>query len=258
MSVSVSVSVSLSVYNTNHTFLVQNMWWFTFLNLVYFIAFCKAIDIKGNLNLSPYNITDYKITRTYFDLQQIDLNNIDSDSFEFYRDRAYINNINGDFKFENIPINLQINETAKFIIYPRSIDFNLKPNRVLIEFTLLPNGTLTQNAWKNYFGREYYPSVDNKFAEKLDQIDMEPSINFTLVNKQPFRQYFQERNSSLLENGFIASILSSRWKMALVITGIALMIFPMIVEYIDPETSQELKLENERKQRAKYEVKKND
>lgn len=234
------------------------MWYFNIIGLVYYVTVCMAIDIKGNLNLSPYNITDFRMSRTYFDLQQFDLNNIGKENFRFYKDSVHVHNLNGDFKFVNVPIDLKVNETAKFIIYPRSIDFNLKPNRVLVEFTLLPNGTLTQNAWKNYFGREYYPSSDSKFAEKLEEIEMVPSINFTLVKKQPFRVYSEDKQSGLLDNGFIADILNSRWKMALVITAISLMLFPMIVEYIDPETSRELKLENERKQRAKYEIKKND
>ena len=40
----------------------------------------------------------------------------------------------GNFEFANLPLNDGVNETTYYVMYPASMDFNLKPNRILIEF----------------------------------------------------------------------------------------------------------------------------
>ncbi len=79
-------------------------------------------------------------------------------------------------------------------------------------------------------------------------------INFTLVHKQPFRQYLQERNVGILSSGPIASILQSRWKMSLLAIALAVIIFPIYIENFDPETVKLMKEQKQRQKRENYQI----
>lgn len=210
-----------------------------------------AISIKGQLDVTPYNMSNVRISNTRFRLQQI--GEIDDDK-HLIKSIAYIQDINGTFEFNNIELNKGINKTTQFVISPISKDFNLKPNRVLIEFLEHENGTIESKGFRNYFGREYFPSKDILFPEHLQSIAIEPMIKFTLVHKQPFRQYLQERNVGILSSGPIASILQSRWKMSLLAIALAVIIFPIYIENFDPETVKLMKEQKQRQKREKYQI----
>ncbi|CAL9736237.1 protein Sop4p [Monosporozyma servazzii] len=208
-----------------------------------------AISIKGQFDVSPYNISNVKISNTHFKLQQIgDI----EDNKHPIKSVAYIQDSNGTFQFNNIELNKGVNKTTQFVISPISKDFNLKPNRVLVEFKEHENGTIETRGFKNYFGREYFPSKDIKFPEHLESIAIEPMVTFSLVQKQPFRQYLQVRNIGILSSGPIASILHSRWKMSLLVVALGVIAFPIYIENFDPETVKAMKEQKQRQKREKY------
>lgn len=207
--------------------------------------------IKGRFNYTMVNIHQYPVSRTHFTLYQIG----NYSTNEPYFATTELKDNLGNFEFKNLPLNLGTNATTYFVMYPSSLDFNLKPNRILIEFTDRGNGTVESKAFKNYFGREFFPSKDITYPEKLESISMDPFIEIALVHIAPRRSYFQVRNAGILQSGIIGNILSSRWKTAAVITVICLAIFPFIVEKFDPETTKAMKEDALRKQREKYVIK---
>lgn len=223
---------------------------FLFWSLI-LLKLISALTIKGQLDVTPYNLSTFKISNTRFRLQQI--GSLDSNKHPI-KATAYIQDPDGSFEFNNIEVDEGINKTTQFIIYPLSKDFNMKPNRVLVEFFMNENGTLETKGFRNYFGREYFPSKDIKFPEKLDPIDIKPMIRFSLVQKQPFRNYLQVRNPGVLKSGMIASILHSPWKMALVLIALTVIIFPIYVENFDPETVKLMKEQRQKQQREKYQI----
>ena len=212
----------------------------------------SAFTIKGRLDVAPYNLSSFKISNTRFRLQQIgDI----QDNKHPIKATAYVHDPDGSFEFNDIELNDgMINKTTRFVIYPLSKDFNLKPNRVLVEIFMNENGTLETKGFRNYFGREYFPSKDIKFPEKLEPIDIEPIVIFSLVHKQPLRSYLQVRNVGVLKSGPIASILRSPWKMALVLIALTIIIFPIYVENFDPETVKLMKEQRQKQQREKYQI----
>lgn len=221
-----------------------------FLWITFAIQSVAGLSIKGQLDSSPFNLTNYKNGNTYFKLQQIG----DIENGHPIKAVAHLQDNEGSFEFDNIVLNSGINKTTAFVISPISKDFNLKPNRVLVEFFTHENGTIQRKGFMNYFGREYYPSKDIKFPETLEPIAIEPFVKFALVQKQPHRQYLQIRNTGILQSGPVAGILKSPWKMGLLIVAFAIILFPIYVENFDPETARLIKEEKQRKQREKYEA----
>ncbi|CAI4044269.1 hypothetical protein SUVZ_10G0200 [Saccharomyces uvarum] len=207
-----------------------------------------AGTVKGRLDLAANNITGFVLTRTSFKLYQIG-----NFSTEYpYTATTTFQDDEGHFEFVNVPLNQGVNATTYYVMYPASMDFNLKPNRILIEFQNLENGTLQLKAFKNFFGRENFPSKDITYPEKLEPMKVDPYIQVEILQKAPIRSYFQVRNVSIFSTGIVGNILNSRWKLAGVITLIALVVFPIIVEKLDPETARAIKEEAKRKQREKY------
>ncbi|CAI4043463.1 hypothetical protein SKDZ_10G0270 [Saccharomyces kudriavzevii ZP591] len=204
--------------------------------------------IKGRLDLAANNITGFVLARTSFRLYQIG-----NFSTEYpYAATTTLQDDKGHFEFANLPLNDGVNATTYYVMYPASMDFNLKPNRILVEFQNLENGTLHLNAFKNFFGRENFPSKDITYPEELQSMSVDPYIEVELLHKAPIRSYLQTRNVSIFSTGIVGNILNSRWKLAGVITLIALVVFPIIVEKLDPETARAIKEEAKRKQREKY------
>ncbi|CCD23078.1 Sop4p NDAI_0B00440 [Naumovozyma dairenensis CBS 421] len=216
----------------------------------FLLSFAKCTTIKGKLDLPFVNISNFSISRTYFSLYQIG----NYSTNEPYYKKTGLQDSDGNFEFSNLPINSGINETTHFVLYSTSLDFNLKPNRILIEFKELENGTITSKAFKNFFGREYFPSNDIIHPEHLEAIEMEPYITISEVNMAPYRSYFQVRNVGILQSGPLASILNSRWKSAAVLSVILLAIFPFLVEKFDPETTKAMKQEALAKKRKNISI----
>lgn len=215
------------------------------------VSLVSAATIKGQLQLGFANITNSAIARTHFNLYELSepLNGKTA-----YKDVAKLRDLEGNFEFQNVPINETINATTYFVIYPYSKDFNLKPNRILIEFSQNDNGTITQKAFKNYFGREYFPSEEIQYPDSLDETPTEPFIKVSVVNKAPFRQYLQIRNEGFFKSGPLAGLFDSRWKVAGIITLLAVVIFPFLVEKFDPATVQAMKEESLKRQKEKYQT----
>lgn len=112
-------------------------------------ATARRGTIKGRLDLAASNITGFVSTRTSFKLYQIG-----NFSTEYpYTSTTMFQDDEGNFEFANLPLNDGVNETTYYVMYPASMDFNLKPNRILIEFKNLENGTLQLNAFKNFWKR---------------------------------------------------------------------------------------------------------
>lgn len=220
------------------------------------VGIVQAVSIKGKLDLSPTKITAYTIPRVNFRLYQV--GNYSTE--EPFHEIARIKDINGTFEFNDLPVNPGVNVSTHYVLSPSSMDFNLIPQRILIEITNIYNETTDEvtpqvKAYRNYFGREHFPSKDILFPEQLDEMDVEPYILILPARTAPFRNYLEQRNIGLFQSGPLAGILNSRWKLAGVITLICVMSFPYLVEKFDPETARAVKAEAERKQREKYMIK---
>ncbi|CAB4254699.1 similar to Saccharomyces cerevisiae YJL192C SOP4 ER-membrane protein [Maudiozyma barnettii] len=210
---------------------------------------CLATSIKGKFEFSLGNLTKNAIRRTSFSLYQIG----NYSTQDPYKATTHLLDLDGNFKFDDLPINKGINETTYFVLSSSSLDYNLYPNRILVEFIQLENGTSQMSGFKNYFGREYFPSKDIIHADKLEQITTEPHLTISVIQKAPFRAYFQTRNSGIMnDNGIVGSILNSRWKLAGVITIICVFAFPMFIDKIDPESAIIMREEALKKKKEQY------
>ncbi|QEU61917.1 Sop4 [Kluyveromyces lactis] len=213
-----------------------------------------AFDIKGRLDLKVRNVSRHDITRTYFNLYRIRNPNDDSD-WDSYSQSAKLENINGEFTFSDVPIDTSINRTTYFTLHSHSNEFNLKPNRILIQ--IVGNGQDQEpslSAFENRFGREYFPSPDITYPETLNPLPLDSAhrLTITTMNKQPYRKYIKIRNPGILESGPIASVLRSKFKLAGVVTVIFLVLFPILLEKFDPETAKAMRQEKMHRENAKY------
>ncbi|CDO92393.1 unnamed protein product [Kluyveromyces dobzhanskii CBS 2104] len=216
-----------------------------------------AFDIKGRLDLRLRNVTQHDISRSYFTLYKIQGPNEQDKYSELvpYSKSATLQNTYGEFTFTDVPVDLGLNRTTYFTINSHSTEFNLKPNRVLIKITGNGSGqepSLT--AFENKFGREYFPSADIAFPETLKLLPLDTSgrLVITTINKQPFRRFMQIRNPGIFQSGPIASILTSKFKLAGVITVLFLVLFPIMLEKFDPETAKQMRQEKLQRENAKY------
>ncbi|CCF58757.1 hypothetical protein KAFR_0F01600 [Kazachstania africana CBS 2517] len=230
----------------------MSLYWSILLCLI--VKIVSATSINGRLNINLTRSLGYTTSRSAFRLYQIG----GSEGLTPYKGVAHVHDIEGNFAFDSLPINQGINETTYFVLHPDSIDFNLKPNRVLIEFRKLENGTLKMNAYRNIFGKEYFPSEDIIYPDKLEKIECNPYIEFTVVSQAPLRQYFIVRNVGIFQGGPLAKFVNTPWKLAGIITMICIMAFPYIIEKLDPETAKAMKDDTQRTQREKYEIKGNE
>lgn len=224
--------------------------------LVSLLSVALAATVRGQLDLGPqFNITGATVSRIHFRLQQIG-NYSNSNG---YRSEARLKDLEGNFEFHDIPLNSGMNATTHYVMYASSLDFNLRPNRILIEFTNLDEkGELYEvKAYRNVFGKEFFPSPDILFPEELESVETNPYISISLVSMAPLRAYYQQRNKGIFQGGPLAKLLDTRWKQAGVITLIALVVFPIVLEKLDPETAKAIKEEQQKKQRLKYQVKEN-
>lgn len=225
-----------------------------FINWVCFLlSLVSAASLKGKLDVAPSNITGATLSRTNFKLHQIG----NFSEVHGYDCNVKLKDAEGNFEFEDIPLNKGFNATTYFVLYSSSLDFNLKPNRILVEFTNLDdNGdSYVLKAYKNFFGKEYFPSPEIIYPEELESVATDPFITINLVNMAPFRMYYQQRNQGMFQNGPLAKLLDARWKQAIAITALSVVAFPFLVEKLDPETAKAIKEENQKKQRERYEIK---
>ncbi|CEP64409.1 Sop4p LALA0_S11e03466g [Lachancea lanzarotensis] len=216
-----------------------------------------GVTVRGRVDVSPFNLTRRSIVNTSFKLFQVG----DYQGQPFAAS-AKIHNIDGEFGFEKVPEPLDANSTNFFVLQTSSLEFNLKPNRILIsiEQDSSHNGTdFVVKAYKNVFGKENFPSPEIVHPEQLEEIPFESHIPITLVNMAPLRVYLQERNSDLFKSGPIASILSSKYKLAAVVTGIVALIFPSIFSKLEAAaaleaTEEKLLQQQQQKQSDRMEV----
>lgn len=214
------------------------------------LSFISAASVRGRLDIGLSNITGATLARSEFKLYQI--GNYSNDLA--YSAKTYLKNTEGDFSFENLPLNHGVNASTYFVLTSSSLDFNLKPNRILCEF-------INQNedgseyhlkAYKNIFGKEYFPSPDITYPEQLEALETEPFISIELINRAPLRLYYQQRNKGLFTGGPFASLLNARWKQALAVMLIGLILLPILLEKFDPATAKAIQEEKLKKQREKY------
>lgn len=226
-------------------------WLWAFLSL---LSVSFAATVRGRLDLGPQlNITGATASRVYFRLHQI--GNYSEGSS--YSSETRLNDLDGNFQFDSIPLNSGINATTHFVMYSSSMDFNLKPNRVLITFTNLDEQgeKYDVKAHRNVFGKVFFPSPDILYPEELEQIEVSPYIRISPISAAPMRVYYQQRNKGILQSGPLAKLFDTRWKQAGVITLVALVVFPILLEKLDPETARAVKEEQQKRQRLKYAVK---
>mgnify|MGYP003362269566 CR=1 FL=1 len=212
------------------------------------VSLCTAASIHGRFDFNIGNLTKNAVRRTTFKLYQIGNYSTNAP----YKATTQLSDLDGNFAFENVPINTETNETTYFVLYSTSLDYNLAPNRILIEFISLENGTYEMNGYRNYFGREYFPAANIIHPDKLEKITVEPYVSIKVIQNAPYRSYFQIRNSGMFQDGPIASIVNSKWKLAGVITVLCMFAFPMFLDKIDPDTAANMKMENLRKKKEQY------
>ncbi|SCV03337.1 LANO_0G03532g1_1 [Lachancea nothofagi CBS 11611] len=206
-----------------------------------FLAMCATsfgATIKGKLDLSPFNVSRKDAINSNFKLLQVgDLGD------QLYISNTRIRDFDGNFEFQHVPEPQDANSTVYFVLQSSSLDYNLKPNRILIRLdrgAQDANGIVTR-AFKNVFGKENFPSPEILHPEELEEIDTKPYISITLVNKAPLRTYIQERSVSMFESGPLASILSSKYKLAAVITGVMTLLFSLFIGKLDIEGANAIK-----------------
>ncbi|SCU99533.1 LAME_0G03554g1_1 [Lachancea meyersii CBS 8951] len=196
-----------------------------------FWAAAEGANVKGKLDLSPFNVTRKTVANTDFKLIQVGGNDGHA-----YVAHAKIHDLDGNFKFENVPEPAEnTNSSTFFVLQASSLEFNLKPNRILVSIERDPQDAtrLVTKAFRNVFGKENFPSPEIQHPEKLEEIPLKSHIPITLVNKAPLRMYVQERNASFLKSGPIAGILNSKFKLAALITGVIALIFPTIFSKLE-------------------------
>lgn len=217
-----------------------------------YLSLVRGAVIKGRLDVDTINITGVTRSKSLFKLYQV--GNYSGLPFYSY---AHLKNDEGDFEFTDVPVNPGMNATTHFVLYSSSIDFNLKPNRILVELVNKDDAgaNVELNAYKNIFGREYLPSPDIIYPEKLEKIEMDQYIPITLIQMVPMRAYYEKRNIGMFQSGPLASLLDAKWKQAGLITAVTLMAFPYILEKLDPETAKAVREEKLKQKREKYQVK---
>lgn len=198
-----------------------------------------------------------------------------------YSANTYVHDAQGHFAFRDVPINQGVNATTKFAVYPSSMDFNLRPVRMLVEVRDCGNGTIDVQAFMNIFAREYWAPENATNADTLIHVkpikapktyndvaaqDQEKenadfstempwiTLRFGVISQEPLRKYLQQRNVGILNSGIVGNILSSRWKTAGVVTMLALFLVPQVIARLDPDTMKALKQDEREKIRAKYTV----
>ncbi|KAM3161528.1 Protein SOP4 [Lachancea thermotolerans] len=208
-----------------------------------------AATVSGRLDVSPLNITRKEVAHSSFKLLQV--GNFTGPA---YYSQTTVRDVHGNFKFEGVPEPKDANSSTYFVLQPSSLDYNLKPGRILVQLVRDPEDPqkIVTKAFKNSFGRENFPSPEILYPEKLAEVAADPCITFSLVNAAPFREYITERNAGILKSGPVASILNSKFKMAAVITAVLMLLFPYLLEKFDSETAQAIKDDRLEKQKQKY------
>ena len=195
----------------------------------------SAASIKGRLVLPDHNITRDDLRRTSFRVYQIG----NYSTPEPYTAVTKLKDLEGNFEFDSLPVNTnEVNETTYFVLYPSSLDYNLRPNRILIEFVNTENGTLQMKGYKNFFGREYFPSKNIVHPERLQETAVKPYIKVSTVKEAPRRVYVQERTAIAAQNNPLLSFINAPWKVAVLLVVGGLLALPTIVEKLDPEAAK--------------------
>lgn len=226
-------------------------WFWAFVSLV---SVSLAATIQGRLDLGPqFNITGATVSRVHFRLHQIG----NFSQTYGYSSETQLKDLDGNFEFNNVPLNSGVNATTHFVLYSSSMDFNLKPNRILLTFTNLDEqgDEYDVKGHRNVFGKEFFPSPEIMYPEQLEAIEVVPYVTISTISMAPMRTYYQQRNKGLLQSGPLAKLLDTRWKQAGVLTLIGLIVFPILLEKLDPETAKAVKEEQQKRQRQKYEIK---
>lgn len=202
----------------------------------------SIVDILNNQTLSSNRL---KNTRSLLNSIELELNPVypykTEDFIEIKNERLYYTlkrkmfSSNGDFSFEKVPLNSNSN-VSYYSIKAISSVFNFSPNRILVTVPNDDPQNITYQA--NAIGKDNFASTDILYPESLPYMK-------TLVIKPakdtPIREYVINKTEGILQSGFIGDILASKWKTAGIVTAIFMMIFPYILEYIDPEAAAEMK-----------------
>ncbi|AGO10892.1 AaceriAFR619Wp [[Ashbya] aceris (nom. inval.)] len=204
--------------------------------------------INCRLDLSPRQISRKELLRTHLHLYQVG-----NFSGQPYSAKATLRDSEGRFQFADLPVSHDENSTVYFQLVASSQDYNLKPNRVLVE--IQGRGEELEpavRAFQNVFGREHFPSPEIVYPEQLVELEVEPELVISYVHAAPLRNYIVTRRGGILDSGPLAGIFRSKYKLAAVVTILALLLFPMLVEKFDPATVEAIKEQRLSQTREKY------
>lgn len=218
-------------------------------NSFFTTALNETVDINGLVDISlleqiqnPLVINKLGDKRAYLNSINLELTQVypyknDTSSFDetYYSFSEKLSNSKGEFTFSNVPLDLSSN-MSYFVINSRSKHFNLSPNRILVSINNTDTSIAKYQA--NFIGKDNFPALDILYPETLPLMS---NLTIKLLSENPIREYVITRNDNILANGFLGSIFESKWKTALFVTAIFMMIFPYIIGYIDPETAAEMK-----------------
>lgn len=224
---------------------------YTFLSILSVTA--QDISINGLIDLSIVDIINnqtstsnrLKNTRSLLNTIELELNPVypykieDSNEINskklYFTKKERVANSKGDFSFKNVPLDSNSN-VSYYNIKAISSYLNFSPNRVLVT---VPNDDVQNITYQaNVIGKDNFPSPDILYPESLPFMK---ALVIKPLKKTPIREYVINKTEGILQSGFIGDILASKWKTAGIVTAIFMMIFPYILEYIDPEAAAEMK-----------------
>lgn len=224
---------------------------YTFVSI--FFVNAQHVSIDGLIDLSIVDILNnqtsssdrLKNTRSLLNSIELELNPVypyeaeNSDEINneklYFTQKEKIVNSNGDFFFENVPLNPNSN-VSYYNIKAISSYLNFSPNRILVTVPNDDPQNITYQA--NAIGKDNFASLDILYPESLPYMK---TLVIKLAKDTPIREYVINKTEGILQSGFIGDILASKWKTAGIVTAIFMMIFPYILEYIDPEAAAEMK-----------------
>lgn len=224
-----------------------------------FLVNAETVTLDGLIDLSIVDILNNQTlkiprlqnSRSLLNSIELELNPVypyDDISNEEHNNKVYFTlkekviNSEGVFSFKNIPLH-STNNVSYYNIKATSSLLNFSPNRILVTVPHDAKQNITYQA--NAIGKDNFATPDILHPETLPYMK---ALVIKPLKDTPVREYIIKKTEGILQSGFVGDILASKWKTAGIVTAIFMMLFPYILEYIDPEAAAEMK---ERKRAGK-------
>ena len=153
----------------------------------------------------------------------------------YYTQKEKLINAEGSFSFKDVELNPNSN-VSYYNIKAISTYLNFSPNRVLVTIPHDPTQNVTYQA--NAIGKDNFATPDILHPENLPYMK---ALVIKPLKDTPVREYVINNTEGILQSGFVGDILASKWKTAGIVTAFFMMVFPYILEYLDPEAAVEMK-----------------